>query len=253
MKQQNYTLEQATEKFGKPRKIFDILIREKLYPVYSIEGYEHNLGKWNGCPDTWWLDYSVYHSDNDYEVPTIRELIPYIDKGVHRVCWEVNYAQFNSTKYKWDEWSIRNGGICTIKANGKEVYKFHWGDLGGALAEAQHVISKISEHPFNFLNPKEEIGRKIWYYGLPATILLGYEPGEIRINPDLSYMTSDEWWDELEKRKSNIEPPNSTQNEDDLLDAEHFAEHKDYGSINHGSVFYDGMINWFRREKKDNE
>ena len=95
MEQQNYTLKQATEKFGKPRKIFDILIREKLYPVYSIEGYEHNLGKWNGCPDTWWLDYSVYHSDNDYKVPTIRELIPYIDKGVHRVCWEVNYAQFN--------------------------------------------------------------------------------------------------------------------------------------------------------------
>jgi hypothetical protein len=66
-------------------------------------------------------------------------------------------------------------------------------------------------------------------------------------------MTLDEWWNELEKRKSNIEPPNPTQNEDDLLDAEHFAEHKDYGSINHGSVFYDGMINWFRREKKDNE
>ena len=253
MEQQNYTLEQATKKFGKPHKIFDIQIGERLYPVYSIEGYEHNLGKWNGCPETWWLDYSVYHSDNDDEVPTTRELIPYIDKGVHRVCWEVNYRQFNSTKYKWDEWSIRNGGICTIKANGKEVYKFHWRDLGGALAEAHSLINKISEHPFNFINPKEEIGRKIWYYGLPATILLGYEPGEIRINPDLSYMTLDEWWNELEKRKSNVKPPNLTQNEDDLLDAEHFAEHKDYGSINHGSVFYDGMINWFRHEKKDNE
>jgi hypothetical protein len=253
MEQQNYTLEQAAEKFGKPHKIFDIQIGDRLYPVYSIEGYEHNLGKWNGCPDTWWLDYSVYHSDNDDEVPTMRELIPYIDTGVHRVCWEINYRQFNSTKYKWDEWSIRNGGICTIKANGKEVYKFHWRDLGGALAEAHSLISKISEHPFNFINPEKEIGRKIWYYGLPATILLGYEPGEIRINPDLSYMTSDEWWNELEKRKSNVKPPNSTQNEDDLLDAEHFAEHKDYGSINHGSVFYDGMINWFRHEKKDDE
>ena len=51
------TLSQALEKYGvkkentvgmKPHKIFDIMIYDDLYPVYSIEGYEHEYGKWNG-------------------------------------------------------------------------------------------------------------------------------------------------------------------------------------------------------------
>lgn len=243
------TLKQAKEKFGESnvRKLFEIQIKDEMYCVYSIEGYEHNLGKNNGCPDTWWLDYSNYETEFG---DNIRELVPYIDKGVHRICWGVDYQQYNSTKYKWDEWDIRNGGICKITANGRPVYKFHYRDLEGALAEASTKINDMIEHPFNFINPEEEIGRKIWYYGLPATILLGYEPGEIKINPDYSYLTSDEWWDELEKRKTNIQPKNRVYKDDDKemedLDKEHFNEHREFGDINHGSVFYDGMINWFR-------
>jgi len=245
------TLQQAKDYFGEHniRKIFDIQIHEKMYPIYSIEGYEHNLGKYNGCPDTWWLDYSVYHSDNDDEEPTMRELIPYIDKGVHRVCWKVDYEQHNSTKYKWDEWDIRNGGICKIYANGKPVYKFHYRELKGALAAASNKIDEMIEHPFNFINPEEEVGRKVWYYGLPAKILLGYEPGEIRIEPDYSYMSESEWWRELEKRKTNLTPKEVDEEDiDDIkIEKEYFEETKDYGIINHGSVFYDGMINWFRK------
>ena len=246
------TLQLAKEKFGESnvRKLFEIQIGDRMYPIYSIDGYEHNLGKYNGCPDTWWLDYSIYHTDGDDEEPTMRELIPYIDKGVHRICWGVDYQQYNTTKYKWDEWDIRNGGICKITANGKPVYKFHYRDLEGALAAATNKINDLIEHPFNFINPEEEIGRKIWYYGLPATILLGYDVGEIKINPDYSYMTPDEWWSELEKRRTNVYPKNRTYRDDDKemeeIEKEHFEEYKDYGSINHGSVFYDGMINWFR-------
>jgi len=245
------TLQQAKEKFGEDniRKIFEIQIYEKMYPVYSIEGYEHNIGKYNGCPDTWWLDYSVYHSDNDDEEPTMRELIPYIDKGVHRVCWKVDYEQHNSTKYKWDEWHIRNGGICKIYANGKPVYKFHYRELKGALAAASNKIDEMVEHPFNFINPEEENGRKIWYYGLPAKILLGYEPGEIKIEPDYSYMSSKQWWNELEKRQTNITPKHIDEedNDDIKIEKQYFEESKDYGIINHGDVFYDGMIKWFRK------
>ena len=245
------TLQQAKEKFGEDniRKIFEIQIYEKMYPVYSIEGYEHNLGKYNGCPDTWWLDYSVYHSDNDDEEPTMRELIPYIDKGVHRVCWRVDYEQHNGTKYKWDEWDIRNGGICKIYANGKPVYKFHYRDLKGALAVASNKIDEMIEHPFNFINPEEENGRKIWYYGLPAKIQLGYEPGEIKIEPDFEYMSSKQWWDELEKRQTNITPKHiDEEDSDDIkIEKQYFEESKDYGIINHGDAFYDGMIKWFRK------
>ena len=245
------TLQQAKEKFGEDniRKIFEIQIYEKMYPVYSIEGYEHNLGKYNGCPDTWWLDYSVYHSDNDDEEPTMRELIPYIDKGVHRVCWRVDYEQHNGTKYKWDEWDIRNGGICKIYANGKPVYQFHHRDLGGALAMAQTKIEDMTWHPFNFINPEEENGRKIWYYGLPAKIQLGYEPGEIKIEPDFEYMSSKQWWDELEKRQTNITPKyiDEEDSDDIKIEKQYFEESKDYGIINHGDAFYDGMIKWFRK------
>ena len=242
------TLQQAKNQFGEDniRKIFEIQIYEKMYPVYSIEGYEHNLGKYNGCPDTWWLDYSQY--DTEIGNPE-RELIPYIDKGVHRVCWRVDYEQHNSTKYKWDEWDIRNGGICKIYANGKPVYKFHYRELKGALAAASNKIDEMIEHPFNFINPEEENGRKIWYYGLPAKILLGYEPGEIKIEPDYSYIPESEWWKELEKRQTNVTPKyiDEEDNDDIKIEKEHFEESKDYGIINHGDVFYDGMIKWFRK------
>ena len=244
-----YTLQQAKDEFGEKnvRKLFEIRIYEKMYPVYSIKGCEHNLGKYNGCPDTWWLDYSQY--DTEIGDPE-RELIPYIDKGVHRICWGVEYQQHNSSKFKWDEWNIRSGGICKISANGKPVYKFHYSDIEGALAAATNKINNLVGHPFNFINPEEEVGRKIWYYGLPATILLGYEVGEIKINPDYSYMTKDEWWNELEKRRTNVYPKDRIYKNDDKemeeMEKEHFEEYKDYGTINHGSAFYDGMINWFR-------
>ena len=41
------TLSAAAEKYGKARKIFDIMIDDKPYSVYSIDGYEHPNGRWN--------------------------------------------------------------------------------------------------------------------------------------------------------------------------------------------------------------
>lgn len=239
----NLKLKEAIEKYGENsvRKIFDLMIGDKIYNVYSIEGYTHKLGEMNGCPKNWWLDYS----DDDYQ----RELVPYIDKGVHRICWGIEYDQFNSIKHKWDSFDLRSGGICKIKANGKVVYKFHYRDLGGALANAQSKIDKMTNHPFDFINPEKENGRKIWYYGLPAKIKSGYEPGEIQVEPDFSYMTEDSWWNELERRKTRILPENSSLSDLDWADdwtKENFLESKEFGIINHGSVFYDGMIWWFR-------
>jgi hypothetical protein len=251
------TLAEAIQEFGDDnvREIFKIRIYEKMYSVYSIEGYTHQLGKANGCPDSWWLNYSDYeieYEDGIGQLPNIRELIPYIDKGVHRVCWGVDYQQHNSTKYKWDEWDIRNGGICKISANGNPVYKFHYRDLQGALIEASSKIQQMQEHPFDFINQERENGRKIWYYGLPALVLLGYEPGEIRIKPDYSYLTPKEWWDELERRESKVFRKDRIltfdEDQDEEIEKDYFIESKEYGEINHGSAFYDGMINWFRNE-----
>ena len=251
MSKETLTLEQAKEKYN-PCKIFDILIRDKPYTVYSIEGYDHEYGKWNGCPTTWWLDYSEYtetiDDDGDIQEPEINELIPYIDKGVNRICWEVRFKQHNYMKYKWDDWNLRSGGKCDLYANGKLVYSFFSRDMNHALSTAQTMEWKLLEHPYNFLNPEEDHGRKIWYYGLPATIRnTSFNPGEIGIVPDYSYMTESEWWGELKKRKTNITPEDYKKTDDDLMYDDNFEEDRRFSTwINHGDAFWDGMINWFR-------
>lgn len=258
MSKENLTLEQAKEKYGKSEgapferihKIFDILIDNKPYPVYSIPGYEHMLGQSNGCPDTWWLDYSQYETtideDGELNEPHIRELVPYIDLGAHRICWEIRYRQFNRMKYKWDEWDIRNGGKCEMYANGKLVYSFFSREIGYALSRVQSLEAILMEHPFDFLNQEKENGRKIWYYNLPATIRCGVEPGEIGIIPDYSYMTEKEWWDALEEKKRKIKPQDYKKTQDDELDEEYFNERRSNYWINHGDALSDGMIWWFR-------
>lgn len=236
----NITLVEAQKKY-KCRKAFPLMIDGKEYQVWSIDGLEHEDGKMNGTPDTWWLDYS----DDENE----RELVPYVDKMIHRICWDVNYRQSNVSKFKWNEWRFTSSGVCTISANGKEVYKFYSHDLGYALAKAQTTIATISEHPYNFINPSEEKGRRIWYYGIPATIEPSdYYPGEISVCPDYSTgIKENEWWKLYRERSQNVQPPEEGEDSQMVeLDNERMEEDRDYGKINHGDALWDGMINWFR-------
>ena len=260
------TLEQAKAKFTKiheesgreygVRKAFDLMIDDRPYGVYDIQDYHHPNGQWNGTPTTWWLDYSDYepnkeddedNEDADFK-PRIRELIPYVDKGVHRICWEIRYKQRNSIKYKWDEFDVRNGGSCSIFANGKLIYSFFSRSVDYALAKAQYMMVTLLEHPFNFLDQTENEGRKIWYYGLPATVKLGYEPGNIRISPDYTDVSPETWWAEYYKRKNPLIVETDEESmEDKRIDDMNFRETRDYGEINHGDALWDGMIDWFRK------
>lgn len=256
MSEKRLTLNEAKEKFSKihengrdygVRKAFDITIDDKPYIVYSIEGYEHENGKLNGTPATWWLDYSDYEPSEYYPEGNPRVLIPFVDKGCNRICFEINYKQRNSMKYKWDDYNLRRSGNCTIKANGKKIYFFTSYDLNHALAKAQTMIVTLMEHPFNFIRPEEEEGRKIWYYGLPAKVRNGYEAGEIKIDPDYSEIEHDKWWDLYDERSRPVLPPKTgSEKEDADMDGESRGESRDYGSINHGDALWDGMINWFR-------
>ncbi len=259
MAEKRLNLAEAKQKFSKihengrdygVRKIFEILIDDKPYQVYDIDGYEHENGKWNGTPSTWWLDYSDYEPSEYYPNGHVRELIPYVDKGVNRICFEVTYKQRNYMKYKWDDYDIRRTGTCTIKANGKKIYTFGSFDINFALAKAQYLIVALMEHPFNFINPQEEEGRKIWYYGLPAIVRNGYEAGEIKIEPDYTDIDRDKWWDLYEERSKPVLPPKTQEEmEDEEMDREQRSEHRSYGSINHGDALWDGMINWFRKSE----
>ena len=244
------TLSQAREKFGKARKAFEIMIDDTPYVVYDIDGYEHQNGKWNGTPATWWLDFSSPAVKG--EITPERNLVPYVDIGVNRICWEVRFKQSNYAKHKWDEWDIRSSGQCQIYANGRLVYSFGSRDVAYALSKAQYLMVNLMEHPYNFLNPEGERGRKIWYYGLPATVEPSHCHGEIRIVPDYTQMDQEEWWKEYAIRKKPIDLPKEgeeweTERQDREMEEERFRETRDYGTINHGDALWDGMINWFRR------
>jgi hypothetical protein len=240
-KMKHLTLDEAKKKY-ECRPVFEVMVSNRLRQVWSIDGYEHQLGKMNGDIATWWLDLS----DDEFDQS---ELVPWLDRGAHRICWGIDYQQFNTTKHKWDETDIRKGGKCKILANGREIFSFQCSDMAEAMSLVVGKVSELCSHPFNFINPEEEDGRKIWYYGLPAFVRPGYEPGEIKIEPDFSYLTPEDWWDHLEKRQTPIFPKVIHEEEEEELEREkeHLSEYKDYGAINHGSALYDGMINWFRK------
>ena len=241
------------------RKIFDILINDKPYPVYDIENKHHELGKWNNSPTTWWLLFENDYKDSKFlnEMEEESKLIPYIDRGVHRVCWEINYKQSNHIKYKWDEADIRNSGVCTLKANGRDIYKFHSSDLMYAMARVQTLVGELLSHPYNFLEPEKDDGRKIFFCGLPAFVYRGYEVGEIKIIPDYSKISKKSWWRHYELYNSRHEEKSYEEFEDDVdegnydMDLEsskdNTNEYYNDDSINWGDALEDGKIWWFRK------
>lgn len=267
-------------------KLFEISINEKLYPVYQILGKEHSLGTYNGCPSDWWLLYDDDMNESKLldEMSINSNLIPYIDKGVHRICWEINYKQYNNIRFKYAEYDIRDGGECLIKANGREIYKFISSDLMFAMSKVSVTIQRILGHPYNFLEPEKDNGRKIFFCGLPAFVYQGYEVGEIKIKPDYSVISKKKWWyiydfynqmeelnfdnEQLDINFDELDNPNlfadpltdeTIQEEngftsDELMRDEtllYETPQEEYGYatdiINWGDALEDGKINWFRR------
>lgn len=221
----------------KMHEIFEVYINNHLYPVWSIEGKCH--GGWNGGPKEWWLWYSK-------EPPNIKDLeddrwVSYEDKIIPRIVWEIDYKQRTSSKVKWGDHMFSQSGYCNMIANGKIVYAFHSRTLEYALAKVVTLQVRLLEHPFDFLNPEKEDGRKIWYKGQPATIeTLKSEPWEIRIKPDTEDLES--WWNSVISL-STI----GCDDQEKCRLTEYWQEWKDYGEINHGPVLADGNINWFRK------
>lgn len=142
----------------KNTKIFEILINGERYNVYDREGVEHELGKMNGCPSTWWICYQREDRGQD-----IIDWIPFIDRGCNRISFEINIKQGNTLKYKWEDWDVRKNGNVSISLNGRQVYEFGFNDLYYAFSKAQLLTFQMLEHSFNFCNPEEMIGRKVYW------------------------------------------------------------------------------------------
>ncbi len=229
------------------RRIFTVLINGKEHDVYDIENKEHQ--GFNDIPKTWWL----YHSERLPE-----GLIPPLDSdnwkpfssSVLRRCWEIKIKQINTTKEKWGETQFSNRINVEMWCNDKLIYKFGTSGkyLDFAFAKIQYLQVVLSEHPYNFFNPESEVGRKICWYGLPATILTGYEPGEIRIKPDYdSGLNQEEWWKEYEKRKHVFTNKDDFDKQLDEIESDEYSEDKFNQIINWGDALSDGNIYWFRK------
>jgi len=129
--------------------------------------------------------------------------------------------------------------------NKKLIYEFiTTGTQDGfnfAMAKIQYLQIMLSEHPFNFFNPESENGRKIFWYGLPATIKVkSHNTWEIEIIPDYEFLSKDEWWNELENRQKKLTEKINIEDDDD------FDEQKNIGYINWGDALSDQHIYWFR-------
>lgn len=239
------------------RKIFDLYINDNPFPVFSIEGKEHQLGTNNGCPNNWWLDYTrddegkyLFRNDRKVLVEIFekdRMLIPFIDKGVRRICWEIIYRQKNFTKLKWGEYDIRSHGICVMKANGRDVYKFYCDDLQFAMTKVQYYSEQITCHPYNFFEPEKDEFRKIYFKSLPAFVRTGYDVGEIMIQPDYSILPKEKWWDQYRLFEKKYESEDSIYlDHDGDEDPVENILHGGNDIINWGDALSDGQIGWFR-------
>lgn len=236
-----------TEKITIPKKIFTVIIHNKEYNVYDIESKEH--GGYNDTPKTWWLYYSdmlpeglipPYDSDN-WEPYSI---------GILRRLWDIRIKQHNTTKEKWGETRFNNSTSVEMWCNNKLIYQFRTGGtyLDFAFSKIQYLQVLLGEHPYNFFEPEKEEGRKICWYGLPATVLTGYEAGEIRIKPDYSTgLDKKEWWKELKRRQHKYTNKDDFDKQFDEMDEEEDRESQDNDIINWGDALSDGNIYWFRK------
>ena len=237
-----------TEKNNCPRKVFTVIIHEKEYDVYDIENKEHE--GYNDNPKTWWLYYSdrlpeglIPPDDSDCWKP--------FSSGIIRRLWDIRIKQINSTKEKWGETNFRNNTSVEMWCNNKLIYAFGTGGkhLDFAMAKIQYLQVVLSEHPYDFFNAEKENGRKIFWYGLPATVRVKSDTWEISVIPDYTVgLSKVEWWAELKRRESKY--PSNTDGLDkqfEEMDEEDFNESMSNDYINWGDALSDQHIDWFRK------
>lgn len=243
---------ETKEKVGIPRKIFSVIVDKNEYDVFSIEGKEH-AGANNIHP--WWWIYNADRLPEGLIPPADSEHFLPFDSGCLRHAWEVNIKQMNTTKYKWGSLDFRNHINISMRCNGKLVYEFITNGkfLDYAMAKVQCLQVQMVEHPYDFFAAEKEQGRKIWWYGLPATVdVKKHATWEIGIVPDYTAgITKEEWWKEYKHRKSKF-PKSNTNNEYTLddqfeeMEQEEDAEDMQSDYINWGDAIEDKYIDWFR-------
>ncbi len=230
------------------RKIFEVMIYDKYYDVFDIEGKEH--AGLNNEPKTWWL----YFADRLPEGCT-----PPLDSdnwkewhvSIKRCVWDIHFKQKNTTKEKWGDTQFNNHINISILCNGRPFYEFGTFDMAFAMAKVQYLQVVMSEHPFNFFTPEKDNGRKIWWYNMPATVVVNtYEPWNIKIRPDYTTgFSKEQWWKEYTERRAKRLSPVRVFVDEEMPEHEEDEEDAAADLINWGDALSDGNIWWFRNEK----
>jgi hypothetical protein len=120
------------------KKIFTVIIHNKEYDVYHIDGKEHE--GYNDTPKTWWLYYSDRLPEGITPPHDSDSWRPYC-VGTLRQLWEIKIKQSNTSKVKWGETRFSNHTSVEMWCNNKLIYRFRTGgkDLGFAFAKIQYL------------------------------------------------------------------------------------------------------------------
>ncbi len=232
-----------------PRQIFTVFIRDQEYDVYSIDEKKH--AGLNGMPETWWIYYSSRLPEGALPPIDSPSLKPF-NKGIIRSLWDIRIKQHNSSKEKWGDTDFRNSISVEMWCNNKRIYGFVSGGsyLSYAFAKVQYLQVQLAEHPYDFFDAKKENGRKIYWYGLPATVKVKSSTWEIGIVPDYTIgLTKEEWWKELKSRKTKLGTAVRDENDDfdDEMDKTEDKSDMNDDYINWGDALSDQHIDWFRK------
>lgn len=233
---------------SKMRKVYSVVIHDKEYDVWDIEGKELDCG--NGEPLTYWI-YMGDRLPDGITPPIDSDKWEHYHASIQRHLWDIKFTQTNTTKEKWGSTHFRSHTNVEMWCNKKLIYSFGTtgsnGGLSFAMAKVQYLQTILSEHCYNFFNPQEENGRKIFWKGLPATVKVKSDGWEIGIIPDYTAgLNKEEWWAELGKRESLIGAKKYEDESDEENDKEDFNESMQSDYINWGEALSDQHINWFR-------
>jgi len=165
------------------KKVCDVIIRNNKYDLVNIPG------KLNTDKSTLWVkkDKDLFNDEIEY--------IPWTDFNTNRKCWGVSINQGNSIEMKYDDWEIKGDTTVNITLNNVKIFEFNTNSLEYAFNQAQNLIYKLQELPILLDNLLGDVGRDIFYKGLPCKVASRTSEGEMIINPDCKDKDLDSWWD----------------------------------------------------------
>ena len=144
---------------------WDVVIKDREYKIYDIDGYIHSIGgRWGN---------NSYWACPRNEEPSVNNLIPFSGEPC---AWGILIEPANYIKHSGlNGTSLERGCSCVITRNGKPFYSVGARDMDYAWAKAYSLlISDILEGPINFncydYQHKEILGRHIWWKRKPYTI-----------------------------------------------------------------------------------